>query len=117
MNISDVLNHIKLDQAGLMPAIVQDYKNKQVLMLAYMSPESLRLTLREKKTWFYSRSRKKLWLKGETSGNFQKVKEVYLDCDNDAVLIKVEQLGKAACHTGEYSCFHNKLDLPHEDHA
>ena len=93
---------------GLLPAIVQDYKTKEVLMLAYMSKESLKKTLEDKTTWFYSRSRQELWNKGATSGHFQKVKELYLDCDLDTILVLVEQKG-VACHTGERSCFHKKL--------
>ncbi len=93
---------------GLLPAIVQDYKTKEVLMLAYMSKESLMKTLEDKTTWFYSRSRQELWNKGATSGHFQKVKELYLDCDLDTILVLVEQKG-VACHTGERSCFHKKL--------
>lgn len=93
---------------GLLPAIVQDYKTKEVLMLAYMSKESLKKTLEDKTTWFYSRSRQEFWNKGATSGHFQKVKELYLDCDLDTILVLVEQKG-VACHTGERSCFHKKL--------
>ena len=93
---------------GLVPTIVQDYQTKEVLMLAYMSKESLKKTLEDKTTWFYSRSRQELWNKGATSGNFQKVKELYLDCDLDTILVLVEQKG-VACHTGERSCFHKKL--------
>ena len=93
---------------GLVPTIVQDYKTKEVLMLAYMSKESLKKTLEDKTTWFYSRSRQELWNKGATSGHFQKVKELYLDCDLDTILVLVEQKG-VACHTGERSCFHKKL--------
>ncbi len=93
---------------GLLPAIVQDYQTKEVLMLAYMSKESLKKTLEDKTTWFYSRSRQELWNKGATSGHFQKVKELYLDCDLDTILVLVEQKG-VACHTGERSCFHKKL--------
>lgn len=92
----------------LIPAIIQDYKTNQILMLAYMNEESLKLTLETKKTWFFSRSRNKLWNKGETSGHFQFVKEIYGDCDNDTLLIKVEQIGPA-CHTGNISCFFNKI--------
>ena len=106
-----VVENLKLNDQGLIPAIVQDYKTGEVLMLAYMSPESLKLTLRDKKDWFYSRSRKKLWLKGETSGHFQEVKEMYLDCDNDTILVKVNQIGGIACHTGNRSCFFKKIDL------
>ena len=93
---------------GLVPTIVQDYQTKEVLMLAYMSKESLKKTLEDKTTWFYSRSRQELWNKGATSGHFQKVIELYLDCDLDTILVLVEQKG-VACHTGERSCFHKKL--------
>lgn len=94
---------------GLIPAIVQDFRNKEVLMLAYMSKESLKKTILEKKTWFYSRSRNELWNKGETSGHLQYVKEMYIDCDLDTILILVEQVG-VACHMGERSCFFTKIE-------
>ena len=94
---------------GLLPAIVQDYKTKEVLMLAYMSKESFKKTLEDKTTWFYSRSRNELWNKGSTSGNFQEVKEIWVDCDSDTLLIKVIQRG-AACHTGEKSCFFRRIE-------
>jgi len=93
---------------GLVPAVIQDFKSGTVLMLAYMSRESLKKTVETGTTWFYSRSRKKLWNKGETSGNVQTVKEIRYDCDADALLIKVQQTG-AACHTGNESCFFNIL--------
>lgn len=93
---------------GLVPAIIQDYKSKEVLMLAYMSKESLIKTLETKQTWFYSRSRNELWNKGSTSGNIQTVKEIKIDCDLDTILVLVEQKG-VACHTGELSCFYRKL--------
>ena len=94
---------IKFDERGLVPAIVQE-ESGQVLMLAYMNRESLEKTLETGYTWFYSRSRQKLWQKGETSGNVQQVKELYYDCDGDTLLVKVHQTG-VACHTGSYSCF------------
>lgn len=93
---------------GLVPTIIQDYKSKEVLMLAYMSKESLIKTLETKQTWFYSRSRNELWNKGATSGHIQIVKEIKIDCDLDTILVLVEQKG-VACHTGELSCFHKKL--------
>lgn len=99
---------LKFDKDGLIPAIVQDKKSGDVLMIAYMNRESLKITLKEGRTCFYSRSRKKLWRKGETSGHIQKVKRVYYDCDKDALLIKVEQIG-VACHTGEWSCFYRRI--------
>lgn len=95
---------------GLIPAIIQDYESNEVLMLAYMSKESFKLTCEEKITWFYSRSRNELWNKGSTSGNFQEVKEIWIDCDNDTLLIKVIQSG-VACHTGKRSCFFRRVDL------
>lgn len=93
---------------GLVPAIVQDYETNEVLMLAYMSKESLTKTLDGDTTWFYSRSRNELWNKGATSGHFQYVKQVKIDCDNDTILLLVEQRG-AACHTGNKSCFYKEL--------
>ncbi len=96
---------------GLIPAVVQDAETNEVLMLGYMNRESWEKTLETKKACFWSRSRKKLWLKGETSGHFQEIKEIRLDCDGDTLLLKVTQIGGAACHTGFRSCFHHR----HED--
>jgi phosphoribosyl-AMP cyclohydrolase len=103
------LDEIKFDSRGLVPAIIQDYKNGEILMLAYMNRESLQKTLSSGKTHFWSRSRQKLWLKGESSGHIQEVKEMFVDCDMDAVVFKVEQK-VAACHTGYRSCFYRKLE-------
>ncbi len=102
------LPKLKFDKAGLIPAIIQDVKTNEVLMLAYMNKESLKITLKERRTCFYSRSRKTLWRKGETSGNIQKIKSVRYDCDKDTILIKVDQTGPA-CHTGKRSCFYRKI--------
>jgi phosphoribosyl-AMP cyclohydrolase len=102
------LNSLKFDKNGLIPAIIQDYKNNQVLMIAYMNKESLRRTLKLGKTCFWSRSRKEYWVKGVTSGHFQFVKSIAYDCDMDALLIKVRQVGKA-CHTGNRSCFYRRI--------
>jgi phosphoribosyl-ATP pyrophosphohydrolase/phosphoribosyl-AMP cyclohydrolase len=99
---------LKFDSNGLIPAIVQDYKTNEVLTLAYMNKESFQKTLESGQTWFYSRSRQKLWHKGETSGHFQNVKEIFADCDQDALVIKVEQIG-VACHTGAKSCFFERI--------
>ena len=99
---------LKYNEQGLIPAIVQDDASGEVLMLAYMNQEAIDLTIEKKLAHYYSRSRQKLWLKGETSGHFQKVKSFFLDCDNDTILIKVEQIG-VACHTGSYSCFFNEI--------
>ncbi|MFQ5589246.1 MAG: bifunctional phosphoribosyl-AMP cyclohydrolase/phosphoribosyl-ATP diphosphatase HisIE [Nitrospiria bacterium] len=93
---------------GLIPAVIQDAFNKDVLMVAYMNRESLRLSLETGETHFWSRSRKKLWKKGETSGHVQKIKKIFVDCDEDTLLIEVEQIG-AACHTGKRSCFFRTL--------
>lgn len=95
---------------GLLPAIAQDYKTGKVLMLAYMNEDSWLLTLKTGEAHYWSRSRKEIWHKGETSGNIQVVKEVFVDCDYDTILIKIEQVGGAACHLGYESCFHNKID-------
>ncbi|MDR1453284.1 MAG: phosphoribosyl-AMP cyclohydrolase [Candidatus Margulisbacteria bacterium] len=100
---------LKYDAAGLIPAVVQDYQDGAVLMQAYMNEEALQKTLASGETWFYSRARQTLWHKGETSGHFQKVKEIYTDCDRDCLLLKVEQIGGIACHTGQRSCFHERL--------
>ena len=97
---------IKYDERGLVPAIVQDYLDGTVLMMAWMNAESLQKTLDTNQTWFWSRSRQEFWHKGETSGHLQHVKEIRYDCDSDALLIVVEQVGDIACHTGERSCFH-----------
>jgi len=95
---------------GLIPAIIQDASTNEVLMLGYMNRESWKKTLKTKKASFWSRSRKKIWVKGETSGNFQKIKEIRLDCDGDTLLLKVDQIGRAACHTGFRSCFHQRYE-------
>lgn len=94
---------------GLVPAIVQDADTKDVLMMAYMNRESWEATLKSGKATFWSRSRQKLWLKGESSGNVQIIKAVFIDCDEDTILLQVKQIGDAACHTGHRSCFYRKL--------
>jgi phosphoribosyl-AMP cyclohydrolase len=98
------------DPAALIPAIVQDVSSNEVLMLAYMNAESLALTLSTGKATYWSRSRNELWVKGATSGHFQEVHSVSLDCDGDAILLKVTQTG-AACHTGDRSCFHRNIEI------
>lgn len=98
------------DPTLLIPAIVQDSTSKEVLMLAYMNPESLQMTLSTGKATYWSRSRSELWIKGETSGHFQEVLSISLDCDGDALLLEVIQTG-AACHTGQRTCFHTPLEL------
>ena len=101
------LNFKKLN--GLIPAVIQDYKTNKVLMVGFMNKEAYEKTLKTKKVYYFSRTRNKLWLKGETSGNTQEVKEILVDCDNDTLLIKVEQKGNAACHEGYPSCFFRDL--------
>lgn len=102
------IDNIKFDANGLVPAIVQDDKTGTVLMLAYMNEEALRKTIESGATWFYSRSRSRLWQKGETSGHVQTVRDIYYDCDADSLLVRVDQTG-AACHEGTFSCFSKKL--------
>lgn len=102
------MGKIKFDEKGLVPVVTQDIKTGTVLMLAYMNEEALRLTIETGYAVYYSRSRQALWKKGETSGHVQKVRAMHYDCDGDSLLLIVEQAG-AACHTGEYSCFHNEL--------
>ena len=101
-------SEVRFDERGLVPAIVQDVESGEVLTLAYMNHQSLALTLANRQTYFWSRSRQELWHKGATSGNFQHVVEVRLDCDGDAILLRVRPEGPA-CHTGEYLCFYRTL--------
>ncbi|MBI4555949.1 MAG: phosphoribosyl-AMP cyclohydrolase [Candidatus Hydrogenedentes bacterium] len=110
MNIQEV---VKFDKNGLVPAIVQHADTGQVLMLGYMNPESLDFTLREKKACFWSRSRQTLWLKGETSGHFLNVKEIRIDCDGDALVVKCNPAGPT-CHTNETSCFYRRVNADGE---
>jgi len=111
-----LLNAIDWKTSPLLPVVVQDIHSGEVLMMAYMNEESLALTLKSKIAHYFSRSRQKLWKKGESSGHFQAVKEVYLDCDNDTLLLKVEQTG-VACHTGRVSCFFTRVDMEQEIQA
>jgi phosphoribosyl-AMP cyclohydrolase len=102
------IEQVQFDDQGLVPAVVQDVDKGDVLMVAWMNRESLQRTLVERRTVFWSRSRQELWRKGDTSGNVQHVKEVLIDCDGDTLLVRVHQAG-AACHTGEWSCFHREM--------
>ncbi|MCD6319686.1 MAG: phosphoribosyl-AMP cyclohydrolase [Candidatus Desulfofervidaceae bacterium] len=102
------LNFSKLD--GLVPAIVQDYQTGEVLMLAFMNEKAWQKTLETGLAHYYSRTRQTLWQKGSSSGHVQRVKEIYVDCDNDTVLLKVGQVGRAACHTGYRSCFYRRVE-------
>ena len=101
-----ILDEIKWNEAGLVPAIAQQHDSGKVLMVAWMNREALAATLAEGRAVYYSRSRKKLWRKGEQSGHVQKLKELRIDCDSDAVLMQVEQVGGIACHTGRHTCFY-----------
>ena len=107
--MSDFVELVRFNSAGLVPSIAQDYTSKQVLMLAWMSRESLLKTMETGSAVYFSRSRNCLWHKGETSGQYQIVKEIFLDCDSDALLLFVEQIKGIACHTGRPSCFFKKL--------
>ncbi|MCR4672949.1 MAG: phosphoribosyl-AMP cyclohydrolase [Lachnospiraceae bacterium] len=104
-------DELKPDPQGMIPVVVQDAENSEVLMVAYMNREAFEQTVREGVMTYYSRSRQELWRKGDTSGHYQIVRELRIDCDNDTLLAKVEQIG-AACHTGHRSCFYRKLTLP-----
>jgi len=95
---------------GFIPVVIQDASTNEILMLGYMNREAWEETLATKRSCFWSRSRKKIWMKGETSGHFQEIKEIRLDCDGDTLLLKVHQIGGAACHTGFRSCFHYRLE-------
>ena len=106
--VDDALAGLKFDAAGLLPAIVQDDTDGTVLMVAWMDAEAVRRTLASGRTWFWSRSRRQYWQKGETSGNVQRVRSVTADCDGDTLLVRVEQVGPA-CHTGTRSCFSRPL--------
>jgi phosphoribosyl-AMP cyclohydrolase len=108
--VSDVwLNRVNWSDDGLVPAIAQDAVSGRVLMVAWMNREALKLTWQKNEAVYWSRSRKKLWHKGEESGHIQKVKEIRLDCDSDVILLQIEQQGGIACHTGRESCFFSKL--------
>ena len=104
-----MIPNLKYNSKGLIPAIIQDIENNEVLMFAYMDKTALKKTIKTGRTHFWSRSRKKYWMKGETSGNVQIVKEIFYDCDADTLLVKVKQVGTGACHTGNRSCFYRKV--------
>jgi len=106
--MNDILDFEK--QGGLIPAIAQDWQSGEVLMLAYMNRESFEETVRTGRACYFSRSRNKLWRKGEESGNVQHVREIRIDCDADAVVLRIDQIGGAACHTGHRSCFYRKVE-------
>jgi len=105
------LDEIKWDDRGLIPAIAQDHETGEILMVAWMNRESIELSIKEQRAIYWSRSRQKLWRKGEESGNVQRLHQLRLDCDADVLLLEVEQIGGVACHTGRRSCFYRKLDV------
>ena len=104
------LDKIQFNESGLVPVITQDFSSNEILMMAWMNKEALSLSVKTQKAVYFSRSRKKLWFKGEESGHIQDIVEIYTDCDQDVVLLKVNQKGGIACHTGRASCFFNKLE-------
>ena len=104
-----MIPELKYNEQGLIPAIIQDISSQEVLMMGYMNETSLERTIESGRTCFWSRSRQKFWTKGETSGNVQLIKEILYDCDGDTLLIKVEQKGTGACHTGNRTCFYRKI--------
>jgi len=108
--MSDWLDEIKWDEHGLVPAIAQDAESGRVLMFAWMNRESLRLSAEEGRAVYWSRSRRKLWRKGEASGHVQKIREMRLDCDADVILLSIVQVGGIACHTGRESCFYRRFE-------
>ena len=108
-DFTEIIKRLKFNKEGIIPAVAQDIDSGEVVMVAYMNEESLIKTLKEKKACYYSRSRSKLWTKGEQSGNFQEVKQVLIDCDADTVLLKIKQHG-GACHEGYFSCFFRKVN-------
>lgn len=110
-DINEVLANLKFNEQGLIPAVVQEARTKEVLMVAYLNKESLAKTLESGQACYWSRSRQCFWTKGETSGNFQTIKDIFYDCDADTLLLLVEQKG-AACHTGSRSCFFRRLGEP-----
>ncbi len=110
MQADELIRQLKFDDKDLVTAVAQDFATGEILMLAFMNAESIRRTIDAGQAVYWSRSRKRLWHKGEESGNVQNVKEILVDCDGDAIVLKVEQEGGAACHTGHRSCFYRKID-------
>ena len=107
--MQSILDEIRWNEAGLVPAIAQDHQSGQILMVAWMNAEALQTTLEEGRAVYFSRSRQKLWRKGEESGHVQTLKEIRIDCDSDVVLMQVDQIGGIACHTGRHHCFYKKF--------
>ncbi len=113
MNMKTILDEIKWNEAGLVPAIAQQHDTGKVLMVAWMNRQALQTTLEEGRAVYYSRSRKKIWRKGEESGYIQELKELRIDCDSDVVLMQVKQIGGIACHTGRHTCFYKRYENNH----
>ena len=109
--MSNWINNVCWDSDGLLPVIVQDASSNKVLMFAWMNRETLEESIKKRKAIYWSRSRKQVWVKGEESGHYQNIEDMFLDCDNDVLLIKVEQKGGIACHTGRESCFYNRINM------
>ena len=109
--MSNWIDNVRWDSDGLLPVIVQDASSNKVLMFAWMNRESLEESIKKRKAIYWSRSRKQIWVKGEESGHYQNIEGIFLDCDNDVLLIRVKQQGGIACHTGRESCFYNRINM------
>jgi phosphoribosyl-AMP cyclohydrolase len=109
--MSNWINNVRWDSDGLLPVIVQDASSSKVIMFAWMNRETLEESIKQRKAIYWSRSRKQVWVKGEESGHYQIIEDMYLDCDSDVLLIKVKQEGGIACHTGRESCFYNRINM------
>jgi len=109
--MSNWINNVRWDSDGLLPIIVQDASSSKIIMFAWMNRETLEESIKQRKAIYWSRSRKQVWVKGEESGHYQNIEYMYLDCDNDVLLIKVKQEGGIACHTGRESCFYNRINM------
>jgi phosphoribosyl-AMP cyclohydrolase len=109
--MSNWIDNVRWDSDGLLPVIVQDASSNKVLMFAWMNRKTLEESIKKRKAIYWSRSRKQIWVKGEESGHYQNIEDIFLDCDNDVLLIKVKQEGGIACHTGRESCFYNQVNM------
>ena len=109
--MSNWINNVRWDSDGLLPVIVQDASSSKVIMFAWMNRETLEESIKQRKAIYWSRSRKQVWVKGEESGHYQNIEDMFIDCDNDVLLIKVKQEGGIACHTGRESCFYNQINM------
>ena len=109
--MSNWINNVRWDSNGLLPVIVQDASSNKVIMFAWMNRETLEESIKQRKAIYWSRSRKQVWVKGEESGHYQNIEDMFIDCDNDVLLIKVKQEGGIACHTGRESCFYNRVNM------